>query len=310
MLYSPDIEFIRERVLKLIDHREAKGRPLTQSDIARAVGMSAATVSNFLNHKDLGDVPKIAVALKAYVEREESKDDGGLIKVPFVETRQAKTMAKAIDFCHRFGRMGAVLGGSGFGKSRAIEEAVRLDPSLIVLHGWNRLGSSGVLQDLCEAIKVSDKGLLRALMKRIKARLTQSERCLIVDDAHTLAFGALDTLRHIYDQTGVGVLLVGIGSLRRHLIGSSEETEQIASRVSGRLWEMPDITEDDVRLILGGVLPDPDTDQAMELLKRDPQLLSSARRLGNFIEIAGVLSKKNNGRMTVEHIRQAMRLAA
>jgi len=314
LLYTPEIELIRERVLRLQDHRAEKGRPLSQGDIALAIGMSAATVSHFLNHKEQGDVEKVAGLLKHLVEREEVRDESGLVKIPFVETRQAKKFVEAYTFCHQYGRMAAVLGGSGFGKSRTIAELVARDRSLIVIRAWGQLGASGVVQDLCEAIRVSERGLQRALMKRIKARLCPGGRpvgrCLIIDDAHTLRFAALDALRYIYDETSIGLLLVGIHALRRHLVGISEETEQLASRVSGRIWELPEVSERDVEKILRAVMHERDVEAAMAMLHKDPQLLASHRRTGNFLEIAGSFAKKGNGTITLDHLRQAMRIAA
>jgi len=310
MLYPPEIELIVERLMRLQDARAAKGRTLSQSDIALGIGMSPASVSNFLHHKDVGDYHSIAKALKAYVEREELKDEGGLLKIPFAETRQARKLLEAYTFSLQFNRLVAVVGGAGFGKTRSIQELQHRDRSLIVVTAWSRLGASGVLQELCEAIKVSDKGLLRALMKRLKHRLTGSGRCLIIDDAHTLSFGALDVLRYVYDQTGIGMVLVGIHALRRHLIGTDEQTEQLASRVAGRIWELPEIHADDVQKILAGTMSDREVEAAMKLLGRDEQLISSPRRLGNVLEVAGALAHKAKSPLTIEHLTKALKVAA
>lgn len=309
-LYPPDIELVRERLLRLQTAREAQGRKLSLTQIGHAVDRSAATISNFLHRKDLGNVQELAARLAAYVDREEAKDAGGLLKIPFVETRQAAVTFEALQFASRFGRLVAVVGPPGLGKSRTIAEAVRRDPSLIVLQASGILGASGVLQELCEALRETDRGLLRALQKRIRARLTGSGRCVIVDDAHTLGFRALDTLRTIYDQTGVGMVLVGIRALRRSLCGVSEELEQLASRVAGRIWELPELNEADLALLLGACMRESDVEAALELLGRDPQVLSSARRACNVLEIAGKVAEKGGGPVTLAHLKAALKLAA
>ncbi|MGH7339178.1 MAG: AAA family ATPase [Candidatus Rokuibacteriota bacterium] len=309
MLYRPDFELIRERVLKLQDHRLEQGRPVSQNDIALAIGMSAASVSHFLNHKEQGDLPKIAALLDNFVKREELKDEGGLLKIPFAETQQARQLMGAYQFALQFNRLVVVLGSSGFGKTRTVLELQRRDRSLIVVTAWSQLGASGILQELCEAIKVSDKGRLRALMKRLKARLTGSGRVIIVDDAHTLTFKALDVLRYVYDQTGVGMLLVGIQALGHHLIATNEETEQLASRVSGRIWKMPDIEAEDLRLILAGTMDERHLEQAMGLLGRDEQLMCSPRRMGNVLEVAGTFAARAKSPITLDHIAKAMKAA-
>lgn len=314
MLYPPDIELVRERVIKLQDARAEKGRPLSQADVALAIGMSAASVSHFVNHKDQGDVSKIAALLKAFVEREEAKDDAGLGKIPFVETRQAKWFINAYKFCHLYGRVGAVVGGPGSGKSRTIKELLARDRSLIVIKAWGQIGAPGLLREIAEGIRDWQTGSQQALMKRIKARLCPGGRpvgrCLLIDDAHTLKPASFDALRHVYDETSVGLLLVGIHALKRHLVGTNEFTEQLAYRVSGRIWELPDVTEQDVEQLLHAVMKEGDVDHAMTLLRRDPQALSSHGRAGNFLEIAGSFAKKAGGLITLDHLKQAMRHAA
>lgn len=309
-LLSPQNEIILERVCNLMDRRETAGRPLTQTQIAGACGLSPAVISHFLKRSYDGDVDKVALLLKAFVEREEAKDEGGLLKIPFVDTRPAKAMLSVIKYCHKYGRMGAVLSGSGTGKTTTIKQAIKEDPSILVVTAWARLGAIGVQQELCDALKMSDGGNSRALMKRLKHKLTDKGRCLIIDDAHTLAFGALDAIRYIYDQTGTGIVLVGIPSLARHLSSKSEEYEQLASRVAGRVHELPEFSLDDARLMFEAVMGEKDVDRAIALLKGDPQTMSSGRRLGNLLEDAGKFASRRGTAMSLDDVQKALRLAA
>ncbi len=309
-LLSPQNEIVLERVMNLMERRETAGRMLTQHQIAGAIGVSDAVISHFLKRTYDGDVDKVAQLLKSYVEREEAKDEGGLLKVPFVPTRPAKAMLDVIKYCHKYGRMGAVLSGSGTGKTTTIKEAIKQDPSLLVITAWARLGAIGVQQELCDALKMSDGGNSRALMKRLKHKLTDKGRCVIVDDAHTLAFGALDAIRYVYDQTGTGIVLCGIPSLARHLSSKSEEYEQLASRVAGRVHELPEFSLDDARLMFEAVMSDKDVDRAIALLKSDPQTMGSGRRLGNLLEDAGKFASKRQSPMTLDDVQKALRLAA
>ena len=309
-LLSPQNEIVLERIMNLMARREEKGRPLSQQHIAGAIGVSPAVISHFLKRSYDGDVDKVALLLKALVEREEAKDEGGLLNVPFVETGPAKKMLSVIKYCHKYSRMGAVLSGSGSGKTTTIKQAVKEDPSVLVITAWARLGAIGVQQELCDALKLSDGGNSRALMKRLKHKLTDKGRCIIVDDAHTLAFGALDALRYIYDQTNSGIVLVGIPSLARHLSSKSEEYEQLASRVSGRVHELPEFSLDDARLMFAAVMSAQDVERAMTMLKSDPQTMSSGRRLGNLLEDAGKFAGRRNRAMSLDDLQKAMRLAA
>lgn len=310
LLMSPQNEIILERVCNLMERRETAGRPLTQTLIAGTCGLSPAVISHFLKRSYDGDVDKVALLLKAFVEREEAKDEGGLLKIPFVETAPSKMMLQVIKYCHKYGRMGAVLSGSGTGKTTTIQQAIKEDPSILVVTAWARLGAIGVQQELCDALKMSDGGNSRALMKRLKHKLTDKGRCIIIDDAHTLAFGALDAIRYIYDQTGTGIVLCGIPSLQRHLTSRSEEYEQLASRVSGRIYELPEFSIDDARLMFEAVMGERDVQQAIAMLKGDPQTMSSGRRLGNLLEDAGKFASRRGSSMSLDDLQKAMRLAA
>ena len=310
MLYTRDVEIVLERVLNLMAKREEQGHPLSQNHIAGSLGVSAATVSNFLNRKEVGDVEKLAGMLRNYVDRESAKEDGGLLKVPFAETRQAKRLIDLVKYCHRYGRMGAAIGEPGMGKSTTIKELIRRDPSILLLEAHNRLGAQGALQDLCDSVKVPTTGLGRALVKRLRHKLTDKGRCIIVDDAHTLGFQALDILRTVYDLTGTGIVLVGISKLRRFLTGTTEEYEQLASRVGSRLWELPEFTLDDVRLLLNGVMRETEVEKAMKLVQQDPRSISSGRWLGDLLEDAGKFARKRKRSITLQDVQDAMEVAA
>jgi DNA transposition AAA+ family ATPase len=317
MMYDPDTELLREQILKLLDRREAQGHPLHQNDIAKAIGLSGATVSNFLNRKDSGDVKKTAAKLKGWLVRELAREEGGLQALPFAETRPAKEGLKHIEFLSHFNRFGVLYGDSGLGKTYLIAEAMRRDPTMIVLTAWKGIGRSGILRELCGSLKEAEGGTQYAMMKRIKAKLCpggkSAGRCIIVDDAHTLAFDALDTLRHIFDQTGTGLALIGIGAvLRPKLETPAPDMEQIASRASGRTWKLPEIDESDFELMLGGVMAEQDIEPALKIMReRDPQLLASPRRMGNLVEIACRIAKKSGApTVMIEHIQKALKYAA
>lgn len=185
LLYPPDLEFIVERLERLRDQRAAKGRPLSYDAIGGGIGVSAATISNFVNHKDPENskLRELAQTLKVFLDREALKDSAGMMKLPFAETRQAGTLLRAYQYALQFNRLVVVIGGSGFGKSRTIEELRARDASLIKVTAWGQMGASGLLKELCEAVKASDRGLQTALMKRLRHKLTDSGRVVIIDDA-------------------------------------------------------------------------------------------------------------------------------
>ncbi|MDT7040836.1 AAA family ATPase [Candidatus Nitronereus thalassa] len=309
-LYTPEIELVLEQGRKLLDQRSAEGRALSYGKIAKDLGMSAASVSNFFNRKQVGDVKKLADLLKHFIERERARDEASLLTVPFTDTRQAKKMMQALQFAHQYHRLVAVVSPPGTGKSTTVQEAQRRDPSIVRVHAANFFGPTATLQEMCEELREPQTGTSRALMKRIRAKLKGTGRLLVIDDAHKLRPNALDTVQTVYDQTGIGIVLFGTRELKRILTAIDERSEQMASRVAGRIWEIPEVDRNDLALILGAVMPEDHVEEALHLLEDDPSTLTSPRRLGNVIEIAGRLAQKHKGALGLTHIRQAMKLSA
>ncbi len=312
LLYATDLELIVERVEKLREKLAGAGRAVSYDDLGKAVGLSGATVFNFLKRKDPSNskLKEHGEALRAWVEREELKAEHGMLRIPFAETRQAQRFIEAYQFAQRYNKLVAVLGHSGFGKTRAIEELRRRDRTLITVTAWSQIGASGLLKELCEETASPTKGLQIALMKRLRHKLTGSNRVVIIDDAHTLKFNALDVLRYLYDQTGIGMVLSGIGGLRRHLVGTSDETEQLASRVSGRIFELPDLNGEDVHKILVAAMGAREAERAFGLIERHETIMASARRLGNVLEMASAFAHRAKADLSVDHVTKALKVAA
>lgn len=312
-LFPPHLELIRERTLKLVEKREAKGRPLSLKQIGMGIDYSAGAISNFLHRKDIGNVEEIGARLKTYLDREEAKDDAGLMHIPFVETRQAKKVLQAVQFAQQYGRLVAVIGGPGQGKTRSFRQALEADKTAILLRANCVMGPSGVLQELCDEIGESSTGKLVACLKRIRARLSGSGRCIIIDDAHELSEKAFGILRTIYDQTGCGMVLGGIKGLERILTGTNEVYEQLASRVSGRIFKLPEFNEADLALLTEVAVSPGDHEAVMALLGDDPRTAGSPRRACNVLEVAGRLAesdRSSDGKIKIKHLRDAMKVAA
>ena len=68
-------------------------------------------------------------------------------------------------------------------------------------------------------------------MCEVIAKLNQSGRLLIIDEAENLPYQALEITRRIHDKTGVGVLLVGRNILFENLKGFNNQYDQLYSRV-------------------------------------------------------------------------------
>lgn len=310
-LYTPKIELILEQSLALRDRRNATGHTMSDASIARDIGVSPASLSNFFQRKEVGDPEKMAKRLKEFIDNERARDEASLLTVPYTETRQAKKMMQGIKFAHQNNRLVAIVSPAGTGKSSTVQEAQRRDPSILCIRAATFYGPHAILQELCEVLRMPQTGTCRALMKRIKAKLAGTNRCLIIDDAHDLRAGGINAVRTVYDETKVGIVLFGIQKLKRILTGVDDESEQIASRVAGRIFEVPEVNEQDLALILAAVMPEQQVETAIQMMRdADPQAISTPRRMCNVLEIAGKIAERKNHQLGIKDIQDAMRLSA
>jgi DNA transposition AAA+ family ATPase len=304
------IEFVRDELAKLIASRKERGRPLSMRAIEKSIGRSASMVSDFLNHKARGDVLEFVERLKQFLEVEHARESNKLLNIPFCETQQAQALMQAVEVAHRWQRMAAVLLPSGCGKTRTIHELQRRDRTLLVVRTNVMMGPHGLLRAICEESMEPSSGLGSACYKRALAKLRDSGRCLIIDDAHDLSLKALHVVRSFQEDSGIGLVLCGITTLKRYLTGYTDELEQLASRLEGRIWTPPSFGEDDILLLLKACMDEDQVDTALEVLRQDPRAMTNARRLVSALEIAHKSAEKKKSKVTVEFLRRALKDAA
>ena len=138
----------------------------------------------------------------------------------FVTTGVAKAIFDVARLAAENGTMGLILGPTGIGKSRCLE-ALHQDyvGSILVRIIKDYRSPSGLVRALAGPLGVRDSRVcLRAgqqlsQLERVIGILRGSNRLLLIDEAQKLTDDALETLRDIYDSTGVPVLLSATNDL-------------------------------------------------------------------------------------------------
>jgi hypothetical protein len=143
--------------------------------------------------------------------------------------------------------IGLVYGPSGLGKTSALLELERRDPSAVVVRLETAATSSGgVIETVARALKLYPPSRrtvpTREAMHAIKQRIAERDTLLLVDEAHKLLGTTRDrglhTLRDLHDATGVPMLWCSTVDVRTWLErnqSSAMEREplaQIRSRIA------------------------------------------------------------------------------
>jgi DNA transposition AAA+ family ATPase len=241
---------IRNELGKLI-----KQKGLSQSTVAKALGISGSALSQYLSGKYPGDKESIDKKAAGYLQLMKERTANRKRQIPFIETSISSMMWEVIRTCHIDGEMGVAYGEAGIGKTWAVREYARQnhDTILIEVHP----GSAGKIpftRTLHKAVGGDGIGRVPEMFDYILERLKESGRMLIIDEAEHLPYRTLELLRRVHDFTEIGVLMVGMEQLVRNLRGRKRQFTQLYSRISVPCAFEP-LSEEDTAQVVQAVIP-------------------------------------------------------
>lgn len=206
---------------------------LTDTQIAKALGISPSALSQWIGGYYQGDVQKINRAVRKYLEREQEKTTSPKTIIPFIETSVSMKIFEMAQMCHIYGEMGVAWGISGLGKTWAAREYTQENPGTILIEvGPHCSLSRSFMLALHESLNLSGKGTIDQLFSSLKKKLENSGRLLILDEAENLPYKTLELVRRLHDFTGIGVLMIGMPQLVINLQGRHRDYAQLYSRVT------------------------------------------------------------------------------
>ena len=130
-------------------------------------------------------------------------------------------------------------------KKNSLALAITIAPTYASITGVNEL--------LAEQLGVRER-VARRLTREIVSKLKGSGRVLIVDEAQHLTVRALNHLRCISDESGVGIALIGNEEVYSKMRGSGQaDFAQLFSRIGMRKQVLAGrLTAEDVASVFGG----------------------------------------------------------
>ncbi len=234
------------------------GRTKTSiSTIAKAIDRSPSAISQWLKNDYTGDNAAIEQAVAGFLVRQEEKTQAPL-EGPFALTTQAREILLVLGYVHVHSTLGVVVGPSGNGKTRAITHYASQNAGVTVLTlNPSSCSMSEAIHQLHEQIdpRGTGRGTLGGIVRRVGKKLAGSGRLLIIDEAQYLLHPAIEVLRSLHDDAGVGVAFVGMPRLYHHLVSNTVELfEQIRTRIGIRRQLSP-LSLADATAILRAVDP-------------------------------------------------------
>lgn len=150
---------------------------------------------------------------KADAEQREAR------KSRFVQTAATRIVCNMARLVRDVRVIGLVTGGPGFGKSHAAQVAAAELPgeTIVVRCDTDSRSAKGILRAVGFAGAAGFDGASVPSVKHGIEAAKRGNGLLIVDEAQMLGVNALEALRAVFDQAGVGVLLLGTTQLGRTL---------------------------------------------------------------------------------------------
>ena len=203
----------------------------SQTKVAKALGISPATLSYFLKGSYNGDTSSISTKVKDFLETEAERakfrtNEG------IVQTRTFKTIQTFCSLVLSHQICGMLTGDAGCGKTTALKEFAKTHPSVLLVEADYGYTANALFNEICSQLGLDNRGNLDQKRSRIVGKLKDSGRLIIIDEAEHLPYRALELIRRVHDKAGVGIALCGMPRLEKNVQGDRDHYAQLNSRIS------------------------------------------------------------------------------
>lgn len=249
---------LRKWVKEYIEEKEKLGDKGSQAKLAKAAGISEATLSRWKNENYPGDTSNIEKKIRDFLETEVSR--GQVEKSTddqFVRTGISKKIWTTLDYCRIQRQIVCIYGDAGCGKTFTAREWRKDKPNVLFLTASPAINSpKAVLKKLARALKTKTTGNKDDLEFEIVENLEGRDITIIIDEAQHLNANTLEMVRSIKDATGIGLAMIGNAVIYNRLTGGKQEAEfaQLFSRLMMRRNILTDqFTLEDVYAVFGNI---------------------------------------------------------
>lgn len=209
---------------------------LSVSEFAEQIGYSRTTLSKYIR-REYVTTASVEAALKAFFTREQRKGTGN----KFSATAVSMAVLEACEYAYSEKALVVLFGPPQTGKSTGALEFVRRKleddnvRNLVFVTANSTTTPRWLVRCICKELGFYPGGCTAELLDRLVERMKARPHLIVIDDASCLTVKALESLRYLYDQAGVGIVLMGVRSLMERIFLAkgrmAEDLEQLYSRV-------------------------------------------------------------------------------
>jgi DNA transposition AAA+ family ATPase len=225
-----------------------KANDITHARIARDIGISASSISEFLNNKHRGDTQKLAREINGWVAQHARAKDASRPR-EFIMNNVVRDIFSIINDSIAHKRVSVITGPSGVSKSTACIEACTTEIVGCVHIPCNMTCTSvSAFSSLwCERLGLPTCRTNHHRFSRIVEKLKGTSRCQLIDDAHKILASRSRTIRttaphckplefifDVYTATECPMVLFGTMEIDQAIADEAAWAGQLSSRVKTR----------------------------------------------------------------------------
>ena len=201
----------------------------SQNQIAKALGISSAALSQWLSVQYAGDNAAIEAKVAKYIKREAKRQQS--LQIPTVRTTNYKRIETALALAHEDCEIAVITGAAGSGKTTAIAAYAKANNCLL-LRAHRGLTMHRLMADIADLLGLEKVRGLANSCEAIIEKLRHLDTAIIIDEAEYLSDNSLELLRQvIYDSAQSPLVLVGLPRLAGLIRNMRNDHEQLLSRV-------------------------------------------------------------------------------
>lgn len=288
------IEEIGQELKRL---RETEG--ITFEEISKKINVSRTYISQLANQykasvEVLNSVRKF---LNEYYEIPEDQEEIIYKKdIDLFPTNEFKKALGFIEDIKKRKKLGCIIGYPGSGKTTIVKQYSKNVQGIVYVEAFQGMREKDLLEIIAENLGIALKrGSAYKLVKQIIDEYDNREIMFIIDESEYLKkwdVSKFDTLRKIWDNTGIPILLVGTEVLEDYLTHGGSGKENL-SQLYRRIYKMrlEGIKEKEVREILSQYNIDKEAENMLVALAIDYK----HGGMGNFTEVLELCLQETEG---------------
>jgi len=243
--------------------------PRTQAGLAKATGVSAASISQLLKGSYPSSPGKHLKALTEHVSRCQQREAERLDEGQVVATSVFRVVQKVCKRARLMRDIGYVSAVVGTGKTTALKFYAESSPGVYLIEGDPDMSAAVFINELValtgatvsKANKYS-RGTKADRYAAVVRALAGTDSLIILDEADKVRDTTLEHLRRLSDKAGIGAVLAGTQRLYAMLANPAAggRFDQLGSRVGFRSELIKSILETDARLMVSAAFDGEDVE--------------------------------------------------